>query len=98
MALVWDVVLPMQTIDEALLFKFYAGQAERFNPEKRCAAPTATPGPIPTARPTGTAAPSTAPSGSAAPSAQRGTGRNERPDGNERAGRPDRAAGQLIGS
>jgi hypothetical protein len=73
MALVWDVVLPMQSIDEALLFKFYAGQAERFNPEKRCAAPTATPGPVPTARPTGTAAPSAtpsaAPSGSASPAA-----------------------------
>ena len=44
-ALVWDVVLPMQTIDEAALFDFYAGQAERFNPEKlRAPTPTRDPG------------------------------------------------------
>lgn len=72
-ALVWDVVLPMQTLDERALFKFYAAQGERFNPEPQCAAPTPTPGPTPTAGPTGTAAPSAtvapAASGTAAPAA-----------------------------
>jgi hypothetical protein len=61
-ALVWDVVLPLQTLDEEQILRFYATQAERFNPEPVCAAPTPTPGPTPTAGPTGTAAPSVAPS------------------------------------
>lgn len=67
-AVVWDVVLPMEALDEDLLFKFYAGQAERFNPEK-CVPPTQTPGPTPTAGPTGTVAPTAAATGSAAPAA-----------------------------
>jgi len=52
-ALVWDVILPMESLDENLLFDFYAQQAERFNPEKTpgCVAPTPTPGPTPTAGP-----------------------------------------------
>ncbi len=50
-AVVWDVILPMETIDETLLFEFYARQAEQFNPEPRCADPTPTPGPTPTAGP-----------------------------------------------
>lgn len=70
-ALVWNVVLPLETLDEEAIFDFYARRAERFNPEKACPAPTPTPGPTPTAGPTGTAAPSAAPSAgpSAAPSA-----------------------------
>jgi len=60
-ALVWDVVLPLQTLDEAAIFEFYARRAERFNPEPRCAQPTPTPGPTPTAGPTGTPVPSAAP-------------------------------------
>ena len=64
-ALVWDVVLPMQVIDENLLFQFYARQAEQFNPEKLCAMPTPTPAPA-TPTPPVTAPPSPAPS--AAPS------------------------------
>jgi hypothetical protein len=72
-ALVWDVVLPMQTIDEKLLFEFYAAQGERFNPEKQCAEPTATPAPATTPGPaTSSPAPTgTAPaaSGSSAPAA-----------------------------
>ena len=68
-AVVWDVVLPMDTIDENLLFDFYARQGEQFAPEVRaiCALPTPTPGPAtptPAASPTAapTAAPTTAPS------------------------------------
>lgn len=60
--LVWDVILPLQTLDEAAIFDFYARQGERFNPEKVCAPPTPTPRPTPTAAPTGTAAPSVGPS------------------------------------
>ena len=58
-ALVWDVVLPMATIDETLLFEFYARNGERFNPEKQCAAPTAPP-PAATPTPAATAAPASA--------------------------------------
>jgi hypothetical protein len=63
-AVVWDVVLPMQTLDEAALFKFFAERAERFNvQEKQCPDPTPTPGPAtPTPVPSTTAAPSAAPS------------------------------------
>ena len=74
-ALVWDFVLPMSEIDEALLFEFYARNAELFNPEKQCADPTATPGPatpVPTATPAATVASSPAApasTGSAAPAA-----------------------------
>ena len=50
-AIVWDVVLPMTTIDESALFDFYARQGEQFNPEPQCPDPTATPGPTPTAGP-----------------------------------------------
>ena len=60
-ALVWDVVLPMPTLNEDDLFAFYKAYGERFNQEKRCAAPTPTPGPTATPGPSVTAAPSTAP-------------------------------------
>ena len=38
-AIVWDRVLPMETIDQAAILDFYARYAERTNPEKLCAAP-----------------------------------------------------------
>jgi hypothetical protein len=69
MALVWDVTLPLQTLDETALFDFYARQAEQFNPEKLCAAPTPTPGPTPTAgpaTPTPAASPESSPAASPA--------------------------------
>lgn len=61
-ALVWDVVLPMETLDEPLLLEFFNRQAERFAPERFCPLPTPTPGPatptpVPTASPAGTPAP-----------------------------------------
>jgi hypothetical protein len=80
-ALVWDVVLPLDTLDENLLFEFYARQGEQFNPEKQCPTPTATPVPAPTAGPptagppsaspavSPAASPAAAPTGSAAPAA-----------------------------
>jgi Protein of unknown function (DUF3105) len=65
-AVVWDVVLPLQNLDEASIFKFFAERAERFNvQELQCPLPTPTPGPTPTAGPTGTVAPT----GSATPAA-----------------------------
>ena len=63
-AIVWDVVLPMESIDENLLFDFYLRHGEQYNPEKLCAVPTPTPGPA-------TPTPSTGPSGS--PAASPGT-------------------------
>lgn len=79
-AVVWDAVLPMQTIDETALFTFYAERGEQYNQEKQCAAPTPTPGPTPTAGPATptpgptvtvapATAPATAPAASAAPAA-----------------------------
>jgi hypothetical protein len=50
-ALVWDRVLPLQTLDQAAILDFYARYGERTNPEKLCD-PNASP----------SAAPSTAPS------------------------------------
>jgi hypothetical protein len=53
-AVVWDRVLPLQTVDQQAILDFYMTWGERTNPEKLCAAPSASP--------------SVAPSGSAAPS------------------------------
>jgi Protein of unknown function (DUF3105) len=69
-AVVWDVVLPLQTLDQAAIFDFYAKRGEQYNQEKQCAAPTAvppTPGPA-TPTPGATAAPSSAPAASPAAS------------------------------
>jgi len=57
MALVWDMTLPMDTLDTDQVKQFFARNAEQFNPEKQCAAPTASPGPTPTAGPSSTAGP-----------------------------------------
>lgn len=65
-AVVWDVVLPMDQLDETALFTFYARQGERNAPERPCAPPTPTPAPAtPTPAPTGTTAPTTAPTSTA---------------------------------
>jgi hypothetical protein len=69
-AVVWDVVLPLQTLDEAAIFDFYAERAERFNPEQ-CTPPAT---PAPSAAPTGSVPPSaSAGPASAAPSAAAST-------------------------
>ncbi len=67
-ALVWDRVLPLETIDQAAILDFYARYGERTNPEKFCEA-SSSPSAGPSA--SGSAAPSEAPSASpsAAPSA-----------------------------
>ena len=72
-AIVWDRVLPMETIDQAAILDFYARYAERTNPEKLCqvpdpsAEPSASGSVPPSSSPS--ASPSAAPSVSAAPSA-----------------------------
>ena len=42
-ALVWDVVLPLQALDKDAIVDFYTQRSERFNPEKLCTAPSASP-------------------------------------------------------
>jgi hypothetical protein len=63
-ALVWDVVLPLETLDGDVIYDFWRTEGERTNPEKFCTAPTPSPAPSGTVAPGG----SVAPSGSAAPS------------------------------
>ncbi len=58
-AVVWDAVLPLETLDEGAIFDFYAERGERYNPEPQCNDPTPTPGPV-----TPTVAPSAGPPGS----------------------------------
>lgn len=69
-AIVWDAVLPLQALDEAAIFDFYAKRGERYNPEALCNDPTPTPGPTgtpgPSASPAASGA-SPAPSGAASP-------------------------------
>lgn len=68
-AIVWDVILPLQTLDEGAIFDFYAQRGERFNPEFQCPDPTPTPGPA-TPTPAATPVPSgasPAPTGAASP-------------------------------
>jgi hypothetical protein len=64
-ALVWDRVLPLDTLDTKAILDFYQVWGERTNPEPLCPEPSA----APSAAPSGSAAPSTAPSPSVAPSA-----------------------------
>jgi hypothetical protein len=61
-ALVWDRVLPMETLDQAAVLDFYARYGERTNPEKLCN-PSASPSAAPAESPS--AAPSQSPAGSA---------------------------------
>jgi hypothetical protein len=62
-ALVWDEVLPLQTLDLAQVKAFFLQHAEKLNPEKLCALPSPTPGPSDTPGPSAT--PSAAPSAGA---------------------------------
>lgn len=70
-ALVWDQVLPLQTLDTQQILAFFNQRAERTNPEPQCAAPSAAPSTAPSASPAPTDVPaaSAPPSPSAAPSA-----------------------------
>jgi Protein of unknown function (DUF3105) len=64
-ALVWDEVLPLQTLDLAQVKAFFLQHAEQLNPEKLCALPSPTPGPSDTPGPSTSPAPSTTPSAGA---------------------------------
>lgn len=66
-ALVWDMVLPMNSWDPDQTLAFFAQNGERTNPEVQCTAPTPAPGATGTPAPSDTAAPSTAPTASPAP-------------------------------
>jgi hypothetical protein len=79
-ALVWDQVLPLQTLDTKQILTFFQQKAERVNPEKQCGEPSAAPGAsesatpstLPSQAPASTAPstiPSTAPTASPAPAA-----------------------------
>lgn len=76
-ALVWGVILPLDTLDTTQILAFFNQQGERTNPEPLCAKPTATPGPTgtpapsasPTAAPTATPTPSAGASASPTPAA-----------------------------
>jgi hypothetical protein len=66
-AMVWDRVLPLQTLDQQAILDFYAIWGEKTNPEQLCAAPSASP-PAST-KPSATPPASATPSASAVPSA-----------------------------
>jgi hypothetical protein len=66
-AIVWDRVLPLESLDTDLIYEFWATEGERTNPENFCPdKPRTSPTPVPSdsAAPSG----SVEPSGSAAPS------------------------------
>ncbi len=70
-ALIWGVVLPLDSLDTNQILAFFAQQGERTNPEALCARPTATPAPTGSSAPSVLpgATPTPAPSSSAAPTA-----------------------------
>ncbi|MBI3749645.1 MAG: DUF3105 domain-containing protein [Chloroflexi bacterium] len=69
-AIVWDRVLPLDTLDTAQIVTFWQQWGERTNPEPACSPPSAAPSEAPSAAPI--ASPTPAPS--AAPSAAPSTG------------------------
>ncbi len=73
-ALVWDRVMPLESLDKDAILAFYAQWGEQLNPELTpagCVRPTPSPEPSSSASPSGSAAPSASPSASesASPSA-----------------------------
>jgi hypothetical protein len=73
-AVVWDVVLPLQTLDPAAILDFFQRQAEQYNPELVSGCTRATPAPslTPTAAPSSSLSPTGAPT-STAPASTVGT-------------------------
>ncbi len=68
-AMVWDRVLPLDTLDTKAILDFYQVWAEQTNPEPLCAAPSPTPSAGASSEPSGSPSPSTSVEPSAAPSA-----------------------------
>ncbi len=60
-ALVWGLVLPLQSLDTDQINAFFAQQGERTNPEPLCARPTPTPAPTATPGPSASTSPSASP-------------------------------------
>jgi hypothetical protein len=50
-ALVWGRVLPLQTLDQELIYRFFLQEGERTNPEPQCVPPSPSVAPLPTASP-----------------------------------------------
>lgn len=70
-ALLWNRVLPLETLDTELINRFYATEGDRNIPEPRCQVPAETPSAAPLGSAAGSATPSgsaVSPAGSAAPS------------------------------
>jgi hypothetical protein len=66
-AIVWDRVLPLETLDADLIYRFWQTEGERTNPENRCPEkPRTSPTPVPSESPAPSG--SVEASGSAAPS------------------------------
>ncbi len=70
-ALVWGLVLPLDSLDTQQVLALFGQSGERTNPEQLCARPTATPGPTDSPGPSALAsgAPTGTPSSSATPAA-----------------------------
>jgi hypothetical protein len=74
-AIVWDRVLPLETLDADLIYEFWRTEGELNNPEggantasPRCPVPTPTPAPSESVAPSGSVAPSASPAPSPAAS------------------------------
>ncbi len=85
-AIVWGRVLPLDTLDQAKILAFYEQWAEKTNPEKQCAVPSASTNPTD----------STAPSASPSTRTQRDPGRHRHPRPEPDAGRERRAVLELT--
>lgn len=70
-ALLWGLVLPLDSLDDAQILAFFAQHGDRTNPEPQCAPPTQTPIPADTSvpSPSAAAAPTAVPTDTPAPSA-----------------------------
>jgi hypothetical protein len=70
-AIVWGRVLPLETLDKELIYRFFSQEGERTNPEPQCLPPSASPAapvaPSPSASPSGASPSDGSPSGSASP-------------------------------
>jgi hypothetical protein len=68
-AIVWGRILPLETLDQELIYRFFLQEGERTNPEPQCQpsaspAPTTAPTASPSATPSGSPSPAGSPSGS----------------------------------
>jgi hypothetical protein len=68
-ALLWGLVLPLDTLDTNQIYTFFAQSGERTNPESLCAKPTPTPGPTESPAASASSAPDSSSSPTVAPTA-----------------------------